>query len=236
MSQHNETEFLPSAKPAHYEEAFIPVETATPNLIEDDQLYTEWHNPTQSDVILQLHIGTDPKSAIWRQAFNRATPAQRLEMKSGHRVIIIRAGQTKTVDSEFDYAIQRTRCLHPQCTNKRDSCREIEHPRVVTSGLAPQLVCKRWKKIPRLDANLDQARAQTEAATAAMAKAQTEKLAADLEVQEARKLLEEAQRSAREAHEAKARAEEQAAKEMRARLDAETKLHQANEASKAKGK
>ena len=232
----SDPDFIPSAKPAHYEAQFIPVETLPPNFIEDDQRLTEWFNPTSTDVVLQIHIGTDPKNAIWRKAFLEASPARRLEMKSGIRVLIVKAGQSKWIESEYDYAIQRTRCLHPQCQSKRDACRDLEHPRVVTSGLAPQLTCKRWKSVPRLDANLDQARAQAEAATQQMAKAQTEKLAAEIEVQEARRLLEEAQRAAREAMDAKARAEENAAKEMRARLEAETKLQQAAEAAKAKGK
>jgi hypothetical protein len=233
----NENDFIPSAKPAQYEAQFIPVETTPAHLIEDDQMFTEWFNPTDRQVILQIHVGTDPKNAMWRQAFNAASPAKRLEMKSGVRIIIVKPGETKSIDSEYDLAIQRTRCLHPQCSAKRDACKDIDHPRVVTSGLAPQLICKRWKKVPRLDANLDQARAQTEAAIANMAIAQTKQMAAELEVQEGRRLLEEAQRAAREALEAKARLEERIEKEMKARLEAETKLQQSAEATKQqKGK
>lgn len=234
--QQNDPDFIPSAKPAHYESQFIPIETAPINLIEDDQRQTEWFNPTDRDVVLQIHIGTDPKNALWRQAFLQASPARRLEMKSGLRVLIVKAGQSKWIDSEYDYAIQRTRCFHPQCQSKRETCRDMEHPRVVVSGLAPQLVCKRWKSAPRLEANLDQARAEAEAATQQLGVAEAKKLAAEIEAREARKLLEEAQRDARESREAKTRAEEQAAKETSARLEAETKLQQAAESAKAKGR
>lgn len=234
--QSSDPDFIPSAKPAQYPAQFAPVESAALHLIEDDQMQTEWFNGTDRDVILQIHVGTDPKNAIWRKAFHEASPAKRREMESGIRVLIIKSGQSKWIDSEYDYAIQRTRCLHPQCTAKRDSCRDIDHPRAVTSGLAPQLQCKRWKSIPRLDANLDQARAEAEAATAQAGRAHADKLAAEIALQQATQLLEQAQRSAREEREARTRAEENAAKETRARLEAETKLQQAAEAAKAKGK
>jgi len=237
MSQPTQDDFIPSAKPAKYDGQFIPVDTpGAPLYVEDDQLYTEWYNPTSQDVVLEVHIGTDPKNAAWRKAYLEATPARRLEMKSGNRIFVIKAGQTKQISSDFDLAIQRTHCLHPACTNKKDACRDLDHPRVVSAGLAPQLICKRWHKVPGLAANLDMAKAQAEQAMAAMAKANVEKLSAEMEVQGARKLLEQAQATAREALEAKARAEEAAARETKARLEAENKLQSVEQAARTKGK
>ena len=235
MSQTQPEDFIPSAKSAKYDGHFIPTDTPGPLYIEDDQLNTEWYNPTSQDVVLEIHIGTDPKNAAWRKAYLEASPARRLEMKSGNRIYVIKAGQIKMVPSDYDLAVQRTHCLHPACTSKKDACKDLDHPRVVSAGLAPQLICKRWHRVPGLAANLDMAKAQAEQAMTAMAKANVEKLAADMEVQGARKLLEEAQRATREALEAKARAEEAAARESKARLEAENKLQAAEQAARKKG-
>lgn len=231
MTQSNE-EFLPSAKPAKYSAEYVPHETNGPLLIEDDQMYTEWYNPTSTDVVLEIYVGTDPKNHLWRKAFLEASQVKRLEMKSGNKIFIVKAGQTREIPAEYDLAIQRTHCLHPQCTAKKDACKDLDHPRVVASGLAPQLVCKKWRRVPSLAANLDMARAQAEQALKQLAESNADKMNAELSAAQAYKLLEEAQKAAREAKEAQARAEEIAARETKARLDAENKLQQSAEASK----
>jgi hypothetical protein len=227
-------EFLPSAPKARYGEDFIPVETSGPLYIEDDQINTEWFNPTKEDVILALHIGTDPKNLIWLRAFREASPAKRAEMRTGTRIIIVKAGQTKMIPAEFDLAIQRTHCLHPECSAKKDSCKNLDHPRVVASGLAPQLTCKRWHKVPSLAANLDQARAQAEEARKQLSDATADKMTAEVATANARRLMEAAQASANEAAESKARAEAELERERRSRLAAENELQQLRAAAKQK--
>ena len=217
-------DFLQSAKAAKYDGQFIPTETTGPILVEDDQLNTEWYNPTKEDVVLEVHIGTDPKNAIWRKAFLESSAAKRQEMKSGNRIFIVKAGQTRMIPSEYDLAIQRTHCLHPQCNAKKDACRDLDHPRVVIAGLGPQLVCKTWHKVPSLSANLDQARSQAEAATSALMVASKQKVDAELETENARRLLEEAKAAARDAIEAKARADAEVERMRRERVELEAKL------------
>jgi hypothetical protein len=207
-----EPDFIPSAPKAKYGAEYTPQETSGPILLEDDQLFTEWYNPTDRDVVLEVHIGTDPKNSLWRKSFLEASPAKRQEMRSGNRIFIVRAGKSREISSEYDLAIQRTHCLHPQCTAKKDCCKDLDHPRVVVAGLAPQLQCMKWHRVPSLSANLDQARAQAEAAVQALSTATTQKIAAELETDTAKKLMLEAQTAAREALAAKARAEAELAR------------------------
>ena len=218
-------EFLPRARPARYRGEVEIRETEDPLVMEDEQLDTEWFNPTDVDVVLPVYIGTDPKGQLWRRAFAAASPARRLEMSSGTRTFIVKAGQTRMIPSEFDLAIQRTHCLHPQCGAKKDACKNLDHPRVVIAGLAPQLLCKKWHKVPSLSANLDQARAQTDAAVRALSDASAQKIAAEMDTAQAKKLLEEAQSVAQAAIEARVNAERELERERAARLEAETKLH-----------
>jgi hypothetical protein len=219
-------EFLPSAPKARYGGEFIPVETSGPLYQEDDQLNTEWYNPTKIDVVLEIHIGTDPKNAAWKRAFLEASPAKREEMKTGNRIYIVKAGSTRLIPSEYDLAIQRTHCLHPQCHSKKDCCKNLDHPRVVSAGLAPQLICKRWHKVPTLAANLDMARAQAEEALKSLAGATADRMKAELATATAQRLMEQSQFAAHEAAENTERAKNELERERQARLAAENELQQ----------
>lgn len=228
------SDFLPSARPAKYAAEYEPHETSAPLVIEDDQINTEWFNPSSEDVVLELHVGTDPKNMVWLKAYREASVAKRLEMKSGNRIMIVKAGQSKMIPAEFDLAIQRTNCLHPQCTAKRDLCKDLDHPRVVSGGLAPQLLCKRWHRVPSLAANLDIARAQADEAMRQVASAHAQKLQAERDTTNAQLLMERAQVSAREALEAKERADAQAAADRAVRMALEDEIRKLKDGAKSR--
>jgi hypothetical protein len=200
-------EFIPSAARARYPGDFKVAETDGPLVIEDEQMNTEWHNPTDRDVVVEVHVGTDAKNALWRKWFNAAPPAKRQEMMTGLRVFVIKANSTRMIPSEYDLAIQRTQCIHPQCHKKRDQCRNVDHPRVVVSGLAPQLVCRRWEKVPSLHQNLDTALAATAAATKALAEATAHRMLAEQQSKSAEELLASSQLEARRNADAREAAE-----------------------------
>jgi hypothetical protein len=222
-------DFLPSARPAKYAQDYEAHESSAPLVVEDDQINTEWYNPTDQDVVLELHVGTDPKNLVWLKAYRESTAAKRLEMKSGNRIMIVKAGQTRMVPAEFDLAIQRTHCLHPQCTAKKDLCKDLDHPRVVAGGLAPQLLCKRWHRVPSLAANLDIARAEKDEAMKQVAAAYAQRQMAEHDAINAKDLMERAQVAARESLEAKERAEAQAAADRKVRMQLEDQIRKLQE-------
>lgn len=105
---------------------------------------TVWFNPTDKDILVRVHVGTRPvytegQKATIRQMRER-DPGRYAEFRTGERVYVIKAGQRRSISSEFDQAIQQMECLEPDCTTQRLYCRDRTHHRKVMGGGYPQLV------------------------------------------------------------------------------------------------
>lgn len=136
QNPHYDSNGRPLVPPA--ERAFIPVQD-----LESAQ-ETVWFNPTAKDAKLDLYIGVTPcRSKHAREQFQRLPPLQKKEFRTGIRTYIIRAGERRSIHSDFDQGIQRTECLEPECTSRRLYCRDVTHHQIVIGGLGPQLVNER---------------------------------------------------------------------------------------------
>lgn len=119
--------------------------------------FTTWYNPTDRDVRLDLHVetpkphqGSGPPTAF---SEGRRTPTDTkregvFNERRGTKLFIVKARAEKVIPSEFDGAIQKV----------KDG--------VVMSGLAPQLLNKGLKELPKVHASLDVALQNERAATA----------------------------------------------------------------------
>jgi len=118
---------------------------------------TKWLNPTDRDVVLDLHIGTNPfYSNNMKRTLNALSPEQRRESITGLRRYIFKAGDTTSMPREFDRAIQQTRCCENGCGSNPLYCDDLSHHREVVGGYGPQLINLRWKNRPVLHASFRQ--------------------------------------------------------------------------------
>jgi hypothetical protein len=157
MTQHYDQNYRPLVPPA--ERAFLPAgehETAQE---------TVWFNPTDKDAILDLYIGVTPcRSMRAKQQFRAMHPLQKKEFRTGFRRYIIRAGERRSIHSDFDQAIQQTHCMESECTSRPMYCRDATHHKMVTGGLGPQLVNEAVQFRPIVHPSLIEAAALEKAA------------------------------------------------------------------------
>lgn len=130
---------------------------------------TVWFNPFEYDVAVQLHVGSQAKASDAEWA--ALPPAIRRERQKGIRTYVIPAKATRVISSEFDQAIQQTKCNDPDCVGSKGLyCKDPEHnDRTIVGGQYPRLVNKGTQqrpltKPPTLHWALDDQRARAEAA------------------------------------------------------------------------
>ncbi len=144
---------------------------SSPHDFEETSTETIWENPFDYDVAVKVHVGATPRpdssdrgAAAWR-----ALPeSRRREMQTGQRVYVIKARSTRSIPSEFDQAIQQTRCTHTECPGPKGIlCRDSEHAehRLIVGGLYPRLLNRGTQqrpltKPPELHWSLDDQRAR----------------------------------------------------------------------------
>ena len=150
---------------------------ASPHDFEETSTETIWENPFDYDVAVQVHVGATPRPdptdrglAAWR-----AMPeAKRREMMTGKRTYVIKARSRRAISSDFDQAIQQTRCTHPDCPGQKAIlCRNPEHVehRLIVGGLYPRLINRGTQQRPiskpaELHWSLDDQKARSEEALA----------------------------------------------------------------------
>jgi hypothetical protein len=103
---------------------------------------TVWENPTQADVVLDLHVGTTPVYGSAEQKA-RITASWGPQEFKGIRRFVVKAKSKARIPSEFDQGIQQTRCLEAQCAFQPTICRNPRHRMAVIGGLGPQLINRR---------------------------------------------------------------------------------------------
>lgn len=178
-------ELVPMAEQPHLSDEY-------PDEVRD----TIWENPTESDVVLDLHVGTTPvygPDHVRRAVTSKWTR----EQKTGLRQFVIRKAVRRNekgepdpkgvlvptrarIPSEFDQGIQQTNCVEPECSSRKTFCRESSHRKNIVGGLGPQLVNVSTITRPRLVPALDAYRADKLAAEArAMDAAKKEEAARD---------------------------------------------------------
>jgi len=120
---------------------------------------TEWFNPTEDTVVLELHVATPSNTRKVQVA--RGDKPLTFREKTGKVKYMIGPKKTAFIPSEYDSAIQ------------------VVRDGVIQSGLGPQLVNKGYKEAPKMHHALDVERAEkqaalTEAQMAFKAKAEAE--------------------------------------------------------------
>lgn len=120
----------------------------------DETRDTMWKNPTDHDVVMDLHIGTNPLYGNGPRPTLHPFGKTR-EQRLGVKQFVVKAGQTKAIPSEFDVGIQHRECRHPDCTSKKLYCLDKSHPSNIVGGLGPQLINLGMKVRPRLSPALD---------------------------------------------------------------------------------
>jgi hypothetical protein len=143
-------------------------------LREDDDVTvhnTKWHNPTDHDVTLELHIETPGLTTRKVRLRRDGVPDKPLthRERTGNVRAIIKAGQTIELSSEFDNAIQK---VDPE-TN------------TIVSGLAPQLQNMGKKVLPKIASALDVQRQEALNAEKATNIAIEEKAIAEMKLKDA---------------------------------------------------
>lgn len=129
---------------------------------EEKSPYTTWHNPTDTDVVLDLHVATPTPHAGTGPG---GAPRERkkhgqLNEKTGTKRFIIKARGECIIPAEFDQAIQKVTDGIIQC------------------GLAPQLINRGVKILPKLHVALDVAEQKRKETVEAMRKAVLDRAAA----------------------------------------------------------
>jgi hypothetical protein len=182
------TQRAPEAQTTPSEQSFLSQERslvppaerpnyASPHDFEETSTETIWENPFDYDVAVQVHVGATPRPdpterglAAWR-----ALPeAKRREMMTGKRTYVIKANSRRAIPSDFDQAIQQTRCTHPECPGQKSIlCRDGDHAehRLIVGGLYPRLINRGTQQRPlskpaELHWSLDDQRARSEEALA----------------------------------------------------------------------
>jgi hypothetical protein len=178
----NEAHRVPPADQPHEYREDYPEETRD----------TIWENPTEHDVVLDLHVGTTPYYGP-----PSARPKMRREQLTGCRMYVITRGIVdgksvvgeidpttgkprgrRTIPAEFDQAIQQTSCRHPDCVSRKMYCRNGSHEKDIVGGLGPYLKNRGVQVAPRLHPSLDALHAEKMAAEAKARQAIIEKAAA----------------------------------------------------------
>jgi hypothetical protein len=177
---------------------------------------TIWENTTDRDIYLDLHVGTTPVySPKARAEWRECTQEERRERQSGTRKYVIRAKSKAAIPSEFDVAIQHTKCLDQDCSRKALYCKNRSHKRMIVAGLCPQgLVNMGWQHVPTISPALDTTLMKQAEAEKLQAEAIAAKNNAEHRLTIANERIEEANKEARElqARTAKAEAELERAK------------------------
>jgi len=119
---------------------------------------TVWFNPTEKDAVLDLYVGTKPVySPKMKEELKRLPPAQLRELRTGLRRYIIRAGERRSIPSEFDQGIQQTHCQESDCASRPMYCRDMSHHHLVVGGLGPQLINEKVQHRPTVHPSLIEA-------------------------------------------------------------------------------
>jgi hypothetical protein len=117
---------------------------------------TLWENPTDRDVVMDLHVGTMPLYGSGPRPTLHPSGATR-EQRLGVKQFVVKAGKTREIPSEFDVGVQHRECMSPECTSKKLYCANKSHPSNIVGGLGPQLINRGMKVRPRLHPALDTA-------------------------------------------------------------------------------
>jgi hypothetical protein len=135
---------------------------------------TIWENPTKDDIVLTLHIGA-----------NLGRPRNSIQQR-GVQIFTIRAGERRSIRSEFDMAIQDIRCQHIDCSLRPRYCRKSDHPHVIVGGLGPRLINCGKQSRPIMAASLDDQRAVREKAEFDLRELTLQKASLEAELQRLR--------------------------------------------------
>jgi len=171
---------------------------------------TVWLNPTDRDAVLDLYVGTKPVySPVMKDRWKRMSPPQLREARTGLRRFIIRAGDRRSISSDFDQAIQQTVCQEQECSAMPMYCRDQTHHKMVIGGLGPQLINERVQHRPTVHPSLIEAYALEQAAQQRAIETLRQKEAADvaMAVAHAETLKAAAIRDSLKANEEKAQAQ-----------------------------
>ena len=122
---------------------------------------TIWFNPFDHAVAVQVHIGSTPmlsgsqgavseiEDIARARRWHSIPAAQRREMQTGIRTYVIPPKSMRAIPSDFDMAIQRTECMHPECLGRKMYCKNREHTeRMIVGGLYPRLINKGTQRMP----------------------------------------------------------------------------------------
>lgn len=159
------TQANPQPNPTPSEQSFLSQEHSlvppaerpnysSPHDFEETSSETIWENPFDYDMVVQLHVGSQPrpdKSEAGLAKWRALPEARRREMQSGQRVYVVKAKSRRSIPSEFDQAIQQTRCTHPDCPGTKGVfCRDPEHfeHRMIVGGLYPRLLNRGTQQRP----------------------------------------------------------------------------------------
>ena len=91
--------------------------------------FTTWSNPTTNQVKFDLLVAEARPRAF-------GAPVDDWDPQEIRKVDLA-PGAEISLPSEFDHAIQQTRCR--ECSDRQLYCREVAHRREVVGGLAPDL-------------------------------------------------------------------------------------------------
>lgn len=110
---------------------------------------TEWYNPTEDTVVLELHVATPSPATTRHPIISRGDKPLTFRERTGKMKYVIGPKKTALISSEFDKAIQ------------------VVRDGVIQSGMGPQLVNKGWQEAPKMHHSLDVAKAERLAAQTA---------------------------------------------------------------------
>jgi hypothetical protein len=114
---------------------------------------TIWENPTDRDIILDLHVGSQvPPKGV--------KPTRR--QQTGIRQILIKAHSKASISNEFDIAIQHVQCHEHECAGNPMHCRKQGHRKQIVGGLGIHLKNLGEQRRPLLHPSLDDKRAEYE--------------------------------------------------------------------------
>jgi hypothetical protein len=122
----------------------------------DETRATLWENPTDVDVVMDLHVGTMPLYGNGPRPTLHPSGKTR-EQRLGVKQYVVKAHKTREIPSEFDVGVQHRECTSPECTSKKLYCTDKSHPSNIVGGLGPQLFNCGMKVRPRLSPALDTA-------------------------------------------------------------------------------
>ena len=107
---------------------------------------TVWENPTDKDIILPLHCGS-------QATYGKFTPSYM--QRYGIMRVVVPAKSKVTISSDYDMAIQDTHCREGECTGKARECRHPKHRKTIIAGLGPHLINKGMILRPEVHPSLD---------------------------------------------------------------------------------